>query len=277
MALVLDDIKYFSIVCSTLNVTRASEIIGISQPALSYSIKRLEKELGTELIIRLKNGVQLTKTGEEFHKRSSELVFHWEQSANILSQGSTDTTGEFSIGIHPSVAIYTLEKLLPQILEVYPKLDFKLIHGLSREMTNKVISWELDFGIVINPIEHPDLVIVELGRDIVTLFKANKSKKKMIYDPALAQSVSILKQIKKSNIKTEGHIHSGNLEVVAKLASSGLAYGLLPSRVAAEYSNLSKVKYAPQFEDRLCLIYRKEKHKNIVSQKILSILRKFNI
>ncbi|MFM6928150.1 MAG: LysR family transcriptional regulator, partial [Bdellovibrio sp.] len=46
MSLIMDDIKYFLTISETLNVTRAAAIIGISQPALSYSMKRLENELG---------------------------------------------------------------------------------------------------------------------------------------------------------------------------------------------------------------------------------------
>ena len=56
MSLALDDLKNFITVTETLNVTRASEILGMTQPALSYSLKRLEREFGTELFIRLKNG-----------------------------------------------------------------------------------------------------------------------------------------------------------------------------------------------------------------------------
>jgi DNA-binding transcriptional LysR family regulator len=88
MSIILDDIKSFITVSQTLNVTRASEIIGVSQPALSYSIKRLEAELGGELLIRLKNGVQLSKLGEEFLTRSRRLVYEWEQAQNLASPDS---------------------------------------------------------------------------------------------------------------------------------------------------------------------------------------------
>lgn len=52
MSLIMDDVKYFITVSEILNITRASEIIGISRPALSYAIKRLEKELGGDLFYK---------------------------------------------------------------------------------------------------------------------------------------------------------------------------------------------------------------------------------
>ncbi len=270
MSLLLDDIKYFITVSETLNITRASEIIGISQPALSYAVKRLESKLGGQLLIRLKNGIQLTKLGEEFKKRSHRLIFEWEQAQNLANPESGLVQGSYTIAVHPSVALYTLEFFLPKLLIDFPGLDFNFIHGLSREMAEKVISWEADFGIIVNPMEHPDLVIRKLCTDEVTIFYAKNAQDKLIYDKNLAQSQYILKKINK---KFNSVLSSSNLEVAAKLTSIGLGYGILPARVASQYSHLKKLKDAPVFRDEICLVYRPEKHNNSVSKKIIQAIK----
>lgn len=272
MSLMMDDIKYFITVSETLNITRASELIGISQPALSYAIKRLENELGGQLLIRLKNGIQLTKLGEEFKLRSRRLIYEWEQAQNIANPELGLTQGSYTFAIHPSVALYTLECFIVKLQKQYPSLNFNFIHGLSREMTEKVISWEADFGIVVNPVKHLDLVIKSLCHDEVSIFYTKNSQRKIIFDQNLAQSQYILKKIGKKII-FDGQIKSENLEVVAKLTSLGLGYGLLPARVASQYSNLKKLNDAPIFKDEICLIYRSEKHNNPVSQKIIQIIK----
>ncbi|AHZ84014.1 HTH-type transcriptional regulator CynR [Bdellovibrio bacteriovorus] len=272
MSLMMDDIKYFVTVCETLNVTRASEIIGISQPALSYSIKRLENELGGNLLIRLKNGIQLTKLGEEFKQRSRRLLYEWEQAQNLANPESGLVQGSYTIAVHPSVALYTLGAFMPSLQSDFAGLDFNFIHGLSREMTEKVISWEADFGIVVNPIKHPDLVIHKLCTDEVTIFHTKNAQDKLIYDQNLAQSQYILKKISKRT-SFSGVLSSGNLEVVAKLTSLGFGYGLLPTRVAAQYKQLEKLKEAPVFKDEICLVYRPEKHNNTVSKKIIQTIK----
>lgn len=277
MSLNLDDIKYYTIVCEHLNITRASEVIGISQPALSYSMKRLENEFGSQLIIRLKNGIQLTKTGEEFFKRAKKLILQWEDARNIFSDELEETVGEFSIGVHPSVAIYTLDKFLPVVQELYPKLNYRLIHGSSREICNKVINWEVDFAFVINPIQHPDLVIKELGKDHVTIFAAPDAVNKLIYNPDMSQSSYILGKLSESKMLYDGHVHSESLEVLAKLASCGVGHAILPTRVAQEYENLKAIKGAPRFIDKVCLVYRYDKHNNELSKKILDIIRRLKI
>jgi len=273
MALVMDDIKYFITVSETLNITRASEIIGISQPALSYAIKRLENELGSDLLIRLKNGIQLTKLGEEFKSRSRRLLYEWEQAQNLVNNDSSDYQGTYTFGIHPSVALYTLECFMPKLQKDFKGLGFNFIHGLSREMTEKVISWEADFGIVVNPIRHPDLVIKKICDDEVSIFYAKNAQNKLIYDHNLAQSQYIMKKVKK---KFESHISSVNLEVVAKLTSLGMGYGLLPTRVAKQYTNLKRLENAPVYKDEICLIYRPEKHSNDVSKEIIKVIKEAN-
>lgn len=274
MAMILEDIKYFVAISETLNLTRASEIIGISQPALSYAIKRLENQLGGELFIRLKNGMQLTKLGEEFKRRALRLVHEWEQAQNLADPNSGLIHGSYTIAVHPSVALYTLPEFMPKLFEQFPELDFNFIHGLSREMTERVLSWEADFGIVVNPIEHPDLVIRKLCADEVSIFYSKNSltQNKLIFDKHLAQSQYIRKKLCKK-IDFNGVINSSNLEVIAKLASEGFGYAVLPSRVAAQYTNLIQLKDAPIFRDKICLIYRPEKHQNIISKQIIKIIQ----
>ena len=272
MSLILADIKYFITISETLNVTRASEIIGITQPALSYSLKRIESELGGQLFIRLKNGIQLTKLGEEFKTRARRLIYEWEQAQNLANPDSGLIEGSYTIAIHPSVALYTIESFMPKLLQEFPALNFNFIHGLSREMTEKVISWEADFGIVVNPIKHSDLVIIKLCTDEVGIFHIENAQEKLIYDQNLAQSQYLLKKMQnKTNFS--GAISSANLEVVAKLTSLGLGFGILPSRVASQYKRLKKLKNSPIFKDEICLIYRPEKHTNNVSRRIIQMIK----
>jgi len=272
MSLMMDDVKYFITASETLNITRASEIIGISQPALSYAIKRLENELGGQLLIRLKNGIQLTKLGEEFKVRSRRLVYEWEQAQNLVNPETGLIQGSYTFAIHPSVALYALEFFIPKLQSDFLGLDFKFTHGLSREMTEKVISWEADFGIVVNPIKHPDLVIRKLYNDEVTIFYTKDAQDKLIYDQNLAQSQYILKKLGKKK-SFSGEINSGNLELVAKLTALGLGYGFLPATIASQYTNLKRLSGSPIFKDEICLVYRPEKHNNVISKRIIEIIK----
>ncbi len=277
MSLMMDDLRYFNVISSTFNMTRASEILGVSQPALSYAIKRLERELGGELLIRLKNGVQLTRLGEEFSKQSRVVLFEWEQAQKLVVYQKNEVSGRYSIGLHSSVALYTLEHFLPQLNDQYPGLEVSLKHGLSREITEQVISWKIDFGIVVNPKAHLDLVIKELCYDKVTLFSNQKTHNTLIFDPNLQQTQAIHKKLKKNFFSSKKKMTSENLEVIAKLTSLGVGVGILPERVAKQYRNLKPLKNAPDYLDRICLIYRKEKQKSLASKVIITAISSIKI
>jgi DNA-binding transcriptional LysR family regulator len=272
MSLMMDDIRYFNVVINTLNLTRASEILGVAQPTLSYSIKRLEKELGGDLLIRLKNGVQLTKLGEDFAKQGRVVLFEWEQAQKLVENQRDVVSGKYSIGIHSSVALYSLEHFLPKLSRAHPGLEFSLKHGLSREIVEQVINWKIDFGMVVNPKNHLDLVIKELCKDKITLFSNGENHNTLLFEPNLNQTQTILKKLKKSSIVIEKKMTSESLEVIAKLTSLGVGIGVLPERVAKQQPNLKPLKNAPYFVDRICLVYRKEKQKSIASEAIISAI-----
>lgn len=261
------ELTYFLEVARTLNLSRAAERIGISQPALTLAIKRLEDSLGSDVLIRSKSGVRLTKAGEKLVFRARNLFELWEQIQQDIEKDQKEIRGLYRIGCHASVAMYTLPHFIKKLLLENPNLELKLQHDLSRKITEEVISSRLDFGIVINPVEHPDLVIQPLLKDEVSFWVAKKpsslqnpknESSVLICDSDLLQSQSLLKQLQKKKIKFSRFMTTSNLEVVAHLVDSGAGIGILPQRVALQQKLNIKPLDAnlPKFQDRCCLVYR---------------------
>mgnify|MGYP006232143967 FL=1 len=235
------DITYFIEVAQTKNISRAAERLGITQPSLSSAIKRLESSLGVQLFIRSRSGVQLTLAGKELLGKGRMLLLNWEQLKADINKKESDVSGEFVIGCHPSVALYSLPHFLPDLLQKYPELEVKLRHDLSRKITEGIISFEIDFGIVVNPIRHPDLVIKELCTDRVMFWRSRKKSSTQNLDPNKGVLIcdlnlnQVQKLIGRQEKKKQGFrrvIQSGNLEVITELTASGAGVGILPSRVA---------------------------------------------
>jgi DNA-binding transcriptional LysR family regulator len=255
----LEEIKYFLAVSKTNNVSRAAELSGISQPALSHALKRLESELGVTILYREKTGVRLTKAGERFASEARALIEKWETIAFSVKEMGTSVGGHFKIGCHPSVGIYSLPHFLKPLLADHPNLEISLHHGRSRDIANDVIEWQLDFALVINPPSHPDLVIKELAKDEVTLWVAgdNYLSDTLILESGLFQTQTLLKLLEKRNMKFNRKIETSNLEVIQTLTANGCGVGILPTRVAyGATKKLKKLHNAPSFKDRLCLIFR---------------------
>jgi LysR family transcriptional regulator, cell division regulator len=256
------DLAYFIEVAGTLNVSRAAERLGISQPSLSLAMRRLETAVGAQLLIRSKRGVGLTQAGRQLLNHARLLLQSWENIRAGALASVHGIEGTYTIGCHPSVGLYLLSHVLPELIEKHPKLDIRLRHDLSRKIAEEVVTMKVDVGIVVNPVRHPDLVIHRLCEDEVTLWAAKGSRRNrsvLICDPDLAQSRSLLKRFEKAGLHFERTIHSGSLEVIADLVSGGCGVGILPARVAAlARRKLERLSPAPVFKDEHCLIYRVE-------------------
>ena len=73
------DLCYFVEVANTLNISRAAERAGISQPSLTLAMQRLEEAIGTPLLCRSKSGVTLTQAGKQLLEHTKQLLHLWAQ------------------------------------------------------------------------------------------------------------------------------------------------------------------------------------------------------
>lgn len=268
------DIKCFLEVADTKNISRASERLGVVQPTVTQAVKRLELAIGDRLFVRLKTGVQLTQAGFRFRAKAALLVKSW---SNILTEAKSSKTsiqGVFTFGCHPSVAIYSLDKFLPKLVHDNPQLEIRLAHALSREILEKIVSFEVDFGLIVNPKRHPELVLRKLCTDFIGFWKSPSllQHQTLIYDPNLQQAQYLIKKIRKQGSAFSKFIESSNLEVISSLAKAGLGVGILPERVAKPQGLKSLSPDFPVFQDELYLAYRADLQTTVASRAIISAI-----
>jgi DNA-binding transcriptional LysR family regulator len=279
------DLTYFLEASETLNVSRAAERLGVTQPTLSQALKRVEACIGQDVFVRSKKGLALTPAGRVLARQSLELMELWSRIQSGAVDVTTQVKGRVTIGCHPSVALYTLSLFLPDALRLHPELNIKLVHDLSRSITEGVISSAIDLGIVVNPVRHSDLMITKLTDDNVTLWRARSlplgrgaeisSEIPLIMDPSLSQAQRILKKYQKSGAPARRVVESSNLEVIADLVSASAGVGILPTRVAEKAGReLIPVHGAPSVKDEICVIARVESRRIAAIRYLTESLRK---
>lgn len=266
------DVANFIQVARTLNITRAAERLGIGQPALSQSIQRLEYYFGVQLLDRFKTGVRLTAAGERLRDAGMLTLTACSKLKDHVLAAEHAIQGRFTLGVHPSVAIYSLPAFLKDLLQDHEGLSMSLLHGLSREILEAVVSFRADFGIVVNPVRHPDLVIKELCRDRIGFWSVpDANRRVLIYEPDLLQSRTLISQLSERFTRV---IESSNLEVVAALTECGVGVGILPTRVAKRTGNLTLLTETPFVDDKICFIYRADRHLSAAQRHIINVIRK---
>ncbi len=278
------DLVYFQEVAQTGNLTRAAERLGISQPSLSLAIQRLESAMGIPLLIRSKNGVRLTKAGDKFVNHGRHILQEWENLRTAILEDEHEVQGQFSIGAHPSIALYMLPEFIPTILLDNPNLEIKLYHNLSLKITEQVVDFKLDFGIVVDPARHPDLTIIKLRVDEVRMWRARNftrlqepagEQTVLICDPDMPQTMAMLKKARRSKILgTYRLVSSINLEVITELTVSGAGIGIIPTRdVMKNHPNdLEPVPGTPIHNYSVFLAYRRDVNSSKAAQYIKDMI-----
>jgi len=102
------DLRYFIEVAYTLNISRAAERLGVGQPAVSQAVQRLESYFGTQLLDRYKTGVRLTAAGARLQQTGRSTLEICSKLKDEVLASDTHIQGHFTIGCHPSVALYSL-------------------------------------------------------------------------------------------------------------------------------------------------------------------------
>ncbi len=255
------DLTFFLEIAQQGNLTHAANRLGVSQPSLTLAMQRLETSVGTNLFIRSRQGVKLTKAGDRLLLDARGLMSQWADLRQQTLDTMNEITGRFLIGCHPSVARYSLPLFMPQVLREHKELELGLVHDLSRNITQRVLNLEIDLGIVVNPAPHPDLIMKPLATDVVTLWKSKglTSHDILVCEPSLMQTQKLKARLQRAGFHFRRVVESTSLEVIASLTDGGLGLGILPTRVAqAASSDLSRVKNAPILNDEIYLIYRVE-------------------
>ncbi|MBC7540411.1 MAG: LysR family transcriptional regulator [Bacteriovorax sp.] len=254
-----NDLKSFLTTATRLHLTKAAKELGLSQPALSHCIKRLELEVGEELFLRRKDGLILTKAGEYLLLKGQKICDDLDGVSEFLKTGRTGSRQTLTLGIHPSVAAYSL----PQIVKELKNIELNFRFGLSREVTSLIQEGKVDCGIVINPYPHSNLIINQIDQDRVTLWchKKMSNTDKLFFDPQLHQTHSILRQLEKKGIQFEHQYAISNLELIAKFVYEGTGVGILPEKVVKNYyPDLTKIYSSDikPFQDQICFVYSLE-------------------
>lgn len=190
----LRDIEYFNVVAAHRHLGRAAEALGLSQPALSKSLRRLEHELGAKLVNRTPKGVELTAEGMALLGRARELHLSFQAVAEEIRDVGRGRVGHVRIGAGPVSSVEMLVKALLPLIEEAPKIsydiavsdndlmipalrrgDLDLIVGyapraLPRDGLVEELLFELDFAVVASA-RHP-----LAGRKLVTLADLSRER-----------------------------------------------------------------------------------------------------
>ncbi|MEH6857827.1 LysR family transcriptional regulator [Priestia megaterium] len=144
-------LRYFLAVAREGNITRAADVLHVTQPTLSRQLKDLEQELGKKLFIRSSHSVFLTDEGMLLRNRAEEIVNMVDKLEAEFSSMEETIGGDVYIGGGETEAMKHIARVAKDVQVRYPNIRYHLYSGNEEDITERLDKGLLDFGMLIQP------------------------------------------------------------------------------------------------------------------------------
>jgi len=161
----LRGLRSFRVLAGELHFGRAAVLIGLSQPALSHQIRRLEEQLGVLLVDRSTRRVQLTEAGHVLDSELAALFPRLEGALERTRRVGRGDTGTLTVAFAASVLFQTLPSILRAFRERYPDVTLELREIPTGPQLEALRAGTLDVGFVREPPPDPDLQLETVMRE----------------------------------------------------------------------------------------------------------------
>ncbi len=153
----LRDLRYLVAVADERHFGRAAEACFVSQPTLSTQIRKLERELGVQLVERNPRHVALTGVGERVVERARAVLREVDGIVDDARQSQDPATGTIRLGMFPTLAPYLLPHVVPEVHRRFPNLELLLVEEKSEVLHQQVRSGVLDAVALARPVNDDQL------------------------------------------------------------------------------------------------------------------------
>ena len=198
------DLEYFHKLAELASFTMVAEFFGVSQPTITYAVKRLEEAYHCDLVIkdRSHRSVTLTAEGEILDNHIKTILMELEVAKKTIERSAHH---EIRVGLPPIIRA----KLLASLIDMEESVDFMTAFSLtpvsgSSTLLQYLLDGDLDFSLLgsLQPLGHPKLEIAEIYKRPFYIFVSKKhplaTKSKMSFKEVLDEPFIML---------NEGHIH----------------------------------------------------------------------
>jgi len=223
-------VRYFVAVAREGNVTRAAELLHISQPSLSAAVKQLEQQLGVALLERSGRRIALTAAGELLLRRGKELLEHADAVADEVSQRDSATAGRLRLGLTPTARYGVGPELLAACARNAPGVMIYTSEDTTGALLRDVTQGRVDLAVTFCAPEPPQGLALALLREESALVH-------MPSDHRLAgrRAVRLEDLVDESILVSAGRDSSGFTD---RVLSAFAAAGIAPRTRADPYPDL---------------------------------------
>lgn len=229
------DLEYFLQIGEKRTLLQASESLGISQPALSRSLDRLESHLGFKILKRSRSGIQMTEQGLVLYRQSQRAKDQIQNFIEALRSGESEFHGRVRIGAHSCLLQDFLMPLLPDLLEQFPRIQFEFVSKPSSEVIPDLLAEKLEMGLVMNPALYSNLILKPVLQTQALFYSETKETLRFFMHPQMIDLAKIMKILRRQGLDERNLFFISDYDLIAQAVQKKLGWGLLPSHVADRF------------------------------------------
>lgn len=227
-------LRYFLAVAREENMTRAAEVLHVTQPTLSKTMKALEEEFSKKLFTRRSFSIRLTDEGMLLRDRAEDLVAMADKIEKEFVSLDDITGGELYFGLAESYQIRYLAREIGRFKAAYPDLNYHITSGDTEQVTEKLDKGLLDFAVICS--ELPDtrkysyitFPNTDIWGAVMTSSHPLASKKAITVDDLIGEPLFSSEQSWQREIKEWAGDHAGELHLEGsfRLSYNGSMFAL---------------------------------------------------
>jgi DNA-binding transcriptional LysR family regulator len=281
----LYELSLFHLVVKHRSFTKAAEMAGLTQSAITRQMQGMEDSLGIDLLERTTRSVRVTKAGEFLYRESAKLLGDVDQSIRQLKEDYGNAKKEIRIGVSRSITPAYLPGFFHANLRFGLKASYHVAYQSSSDILSALEANELDLGVLCPPPRLPrTLAVTHRFTDAFTLIASAETAEDFLKLPKsktartdwlkkqnwllLEESTNTGRQLRhwmsRCGLKIEPAMQLDSFDLIITLVALGMGTSVVPKRALALYGQKKTLARLPMpdcFERELVVVMRRHRKK----------------
>jgi DNA-binding transcriptional LysR family regulator len=288
----IESLKVFCDLAETESFTKAAQINGVTQSAVSQQISSLERLFKSLLIERSKKKFRLTREGQVLYDYSKQIISTFESLHSKLQELKDIISGTIRLATIYSIGLHDLPPYVKKFMKSYPTVNVHVEYRRANQVYEDVLGNVVDIGLVAYPTKDVKLEIVPLHKDPLVLIchpqhlfakqknvklKALVGQKFVGFEPDIPTRKAIDKILREHGVTVHNVMEFDNIETVKRAVEIDAGISIVPSRTVNQEVAKETLASVPLEEGNffrpLAAIYKRNKVLSPAMKQFLATLK----
>jgi DNA-binding transcriptional LysR family regulator len=288
----IESLKVFCDLADSESFTKAAQINGVTQSAVSQQISSLERLFKSQLIERSKKQFRLTREGQVLYDYSKQILQAYDSLDSELKELKDIISGTIRVATIYSIGLHDLPPYIKKFMQSYPTVNIHVEYRRANQVYEDVLSNVVDLGLIAYPIKDAKLEIVPLRKEPLVLIchpqhpftkqksiklKALDGQNIISFEPDTPTRKALDRILKEHGVEVKHVMEFDNVETVKRAVEIDAGISIVPQSTVIQENDkqtLASVEIEDgQFFRPIAAIYKKKRVLSPAMKQFLAILK----